>query len=179
MRAARKSFWFGKNTVLFAKNTVKTGAAVTKTGYRIGKLAGKNAIKSAKFIKTHGVKGTAKIGVKNAKYGVRNKVKKTFKMLKTFSYKGFVKNKGMSFLNTIARVLQVLVTSLLSILLPIVVAVILILVMIFSFLAFIKNSGEYKKWLMSLHYAMQHSEVLFPISSAVAPAVEAHQEPMK
>ena len=142
VRAARKSFWFGKNTVLFAKNTVKTGAAVTKTGYRIGKLAGKNAIKSAKFIKTHGVKGTAKIGVKNAKYGVRNKVKKTFKMLKTFSYKGFVKNKGMSFLNTIARVLQVLVTSLLSILLPIVVAVILILVMIFSFLAFIKNSGD-------------------------------------
>ena len=142
VRAAKKSFWFGKNTVLFAKNTVKTGAAVTKTGYRIGKLAGKNAIKSAKFVKTHGVKGTAKIGVKNAKYGVRNKVKKTFKMLKTFSYKGFVKNKGMSFLKTIARVLQVLVTSLLSILLPIVVAVILILVMIFSFLAFIKNSGD-------------------------------------
>lgn len=132
VRIAIRSYRLGKLSAKLAINTGKTAMA----GMRLGAAGVRGLSKGARFAYMHGARSTARAVTKRLK---AVKVSKT-RMIKRTGVA--IKKAAMTFIKFVIRILQLLVTSLMSIIGPVAFFLILALIIVFTIFSFIKNSGD-------------------------------------
>ena len=132
VRTSIRAYRLGKLTAKLVSSTGKTAISGMKLGY-----AGAKAVsRTARFVYTHGARNSARAVAKRLK-GIK------------VSRKSVVRKAGLaikkttkSFVKFIVRILQLLTTSLISIIGPMVFFLILALIIVFMIFSFVKNSGD-------------------------------------